>query len=110
MNLSEAIQEANKIESLSEALAYLAVWETERAIKQQNEWLLTGVSTAGHGGSHDTCFALIFRTFLEQRDARSVLQDVEERTVSLYESVPAVVPLVREAVQYYTEEYLRRTK
>ena len=38
--------------------------ECERAIKQHAEFLLTGVSTAAHGGSHDTCFGHILRKHL----------------------------------------------
>lgn len=33
--------------------------EHERAIKQRDTYILTGRSTASHGGSHDTCFKRI---------------------------------------------------
>ena len=38
--------------------------ETERAISQRDVFLKTGVSTASHGGSHDTCFSYIIRQHL----------------------------------------------
>jgi hypothetical protein len=42
------------------------VLETERAIRQRDEYLRTGVSTAGHGGSHDTCFPAILRKYVQR--------------------------------------------
>lgn len=42
------------------------VLETERAIKQRDEFLRTGIVTAGNGGSHDTCFAAIVRRFIAE--------------------------------------------
>ena len=39
--------------------------EHERALNQQNLFLKTGVSTAAHGGSHDTCFNHILRKHLD---------------------------------------------
>lgn len=35
--------------------------EHERAIKQRDTFVLTGISTASHGGSHDTCFGHIVK-------------------------------------------------
>jgi hypothetical protein len=43
------------------ALSLALVMETERAIRQRDEFLRTGVSTASQGGSHDTCFPAIIR-------------------------------------------------
>lgn len=40
-----------------ESLNHALVIETERAIRQRDEYLRTGVVTAGHGGSHDTAIA-----------------------------------------------------
>ena len=37
------------------------IQEHERAIKQRDAYLLTGISTASHGGSHDTCFEHIVK-------------------------------------------------
>lgn len=40
------------------------VLECERAIRQRDKCLETGVSTASHGGTHDTCFEAILRKHL----------------------------------------------
>ena len=45
----------------AEALQADLVAECERAMRQREEFLKTGVSTASHGGSHDTCFPAILR-------------------------------------------------
>lgn len=44
-----------------DALMLDLVIEVERAMRQHDEFLKTGVSTASHGGSHDTCFPAILR-------------------------------------------------
>jgi hypothetical protein len=51
-------------------LVHDLVIETERAIKQRDEFLKTGVSTAGHGGSHDTCFGFIVRKYMAKLGTR----------------------------------------
>lgn len=48
-----------------EALINEITAEHERAVRQQNLFLETGVSTAKHGGSHDTCFNHILRKHLD---------------------------------------------
>jgi len=53
-------------EGWEESLNTALVIETERAIKQRDEYLRTGVVTAGNGGSHDTCFAAIIRRYITQ--------------------------------------------
>lgn len=47
------------------AIVQALVLESERAIEQRDEYQRTGVSTAGHGGSHDTCFEVILRCHLD---------------------------------------------
>lgn len=42
------------------------VIECERAIKQRDRFLETGVITAGNGGSHDTCFGWIVGNHLRK--------------------------------------------
>lgn len=56
--------EATLAGKISEELSHDLLVECERAIKQRDEFLRTGVSTAGHGGSHDTCFDYIVRRHL----------------------------------------------
>lgn len=40
--------------------------ECERAMRQRDTYKATDVSTAGHGGSHDTCFGFILRTHFKK--------------------------------------------
>jgi hypothetical protein len=43
------------------ALETALIVECERAMKQRDEFHRTGISTASHGGSHDTIFGHILR-------------------------------------------------
>lgn len=65
----KSVKEAciNRLHSLlcGEELQKALIFETERAIKQRDLYLETGVSTASHGGSHDTCFGAIMRQHAE---------------------------------------------
>jgi hypothetical protein len=51
-------------ESAFAALEFDLIAECERAMKQRDEFKATGVSTAAHGGSHDTLFGFILRKHL----------------------------------------------
>ncbi len=66
MNLAEAVKHACAEPTLIKALAFVAVWETERVVKQALEHHRTGVSTASHGGGWDTCFELCLGEVLER--------------------------------------------
>lgn len=46
----------NKNLKSAEEWSLALLQEHERAIKQRDTFILTGKSTASHGGSHDTCF------------------------------------------------------
>jgi hypothetical protein len=48
------------------ALVNELVAELERAIRQRDEFQRTGISTASHGGSHDTCIGVILRKYLPE--------------------------------------------
>ena len=56
MNITEAVEQACKQPTLLDALSYIAVWESERAIQQAKSFFESGVSTAGDGKGWDTCF------------------------------------------------------
>jgi hypothetical protein len=56
LNITEAVEIACREPTLVDALSWIAVWESERAIKQARKYFETGVSTASHGGGWDTCF------------------------------------------------------
>ncbi len=66
MNISEATKIACKEPTLTDALSYICVWESERAIKQAKKYFETGISTASHGGGWDTCFKVCIEAVLEQ--------------------------------------------
>ncbi len=59
MNLDEAVDRACQEPTLQDALAWIADWEADRAIRQALEWQRTGISTAAHG-NWDTCFKVCF--------------------------------------------------
>jgi len=65
MNIDEAVARACREPSLTEALTWIAIWETDRAVKQALEWERTGVSTASHGGGWDTNFGYLFEHVME---------------------------------------------
>lgn len=55
-------EQAEKIQAeKTAALEAALIAECERAMAQRDEFLKTGKSTAGHGGSHDTLFGFILR-------------------------------------------------
>lgn len=66
MNADEAIARACQEPTLIQALNWIAIWETDRAVKQALEWERTGVSTASHGGGWDTNFGYLFERVTER--------------------------------------------
>lgn len=65
MNIDEALERACQEDTLTKALSWISVWETERVVAQAFKWKETGVSTASHGGGWDTCFEYLFGRLLE---------------------------------------------
>jgi len=65
MNIDEAVKESCKQKTLSEALSWIAIWETERVVQQAKKYFETGISTASHGGGWDTCFTICFEKVLK---------------------------------------------
>ena len=70
MNIDEAVNRACEEPTLTKALSWIAIWESERAIVQAIEWKRTGVSTASHGGGWDTCFEYCFKRVIEAWQTR----------------------------------------
>ena len=66
LKIDEATKRACEESSLIEALEWIAVWESERAIKQAVAYVRTGVSTAAPGQGWDTCFGFCFRHVVEE--------------------------------------------
>ena len=48
------------------ALERELISECERAMAQREEFIKTGFSTAGHSGSHDTCFGVILEKHIQK--------------------------------------------
>lgn len=70
MSLSQAVDRACEEKSLVDALTYIAVWESERAIAQARELDRTGIRTGGNGGGWDTCFRSCFTAVMEAWETR----------------------------------------
>jgi hypothetical protein len=64
LKIDAAVARACEEPTLVDALSWIAVWESERAIRQAIEWKRTGVSTASHGGGWDTCFKHCFEAVM----------------------------------------------
>jgi hypothetical protein len=72
MNLEEAIKKACQEATLKKALSWIAIWETERVVRQAKKYFETGVSTASHGGGWDTCFEVLFGMVLDRYKPRGL--------------------------------------
>jgi len=72
-----------------EALNRELVLESERAIEQRDKFLITGKSTAGHGGSHDTCFSTIVRKYFAMLNTESRPQGDAELEQAPCNSLPS---------------------
>lgn len=70
MNLEEAVNRACQEPSLVEALTWIAVWESERAIKQAVEYDRTGIRTGSGDAAWDTCFRVCFTSVMKAWSAR----------------------------------------
>lgn len=66
MNIVEAANRACEEPTLIDALTWIAVWESERAIQQAKEYFETGVRTGSHGGGWDTCFRISFEYVMKR--------------------------------------------
>lgn len=67
MNVTQAVERACQEPTLAQALSWIAVWETERVVRQVREFDRTGISTASHasdGAQWDTCFLFLFKEVL----------------------------------------------
>lgn len=65
MKITEAVKRACEEPTLLDALTWIAVWESERAIEQAHAYKMTGVSTGAQGG-WDTCFKVCFSLVMEE--------------------------------------------
>jgi len=70
--VDKAVEWACSCRTLEGALAAIAIWEMERALKQIKEFEETGLSTASHAGSHDTCFRHCFELVIKKWKEKSM--------------------------------------
>jgi len=66
LKFTEAVERACEEPTLLDALSWICIWESERAIKQAHEFLTTGISTAGDGKGWDTCFKYCLKEVMEK--------------------------------------------
>jgi len=64
--VDKAVEWACSCRTLEAALAAIAIWEMERALKQIKQFEESRLSTAAHGGSHDTCFRHCFELVIKK--------------------------------------------
>ena len=68
VSLNQAIERAAAEPTLKEAFAWIAVWETDRAVRQAVESYRTGVRTTD--GMYDTSFRFCFDRLMEAWDKK----------------------------------------
>ena len=70
MPLHEAVAKACKEPTLEAALAWIAVWETDRVVKQALRNTESNERTP-EGGLYETCFGVCFRAVLKAYPSRT---------------------------------------
>jgi hypothetical protein len=65
MNIDEAVAKACLEPTLLDALTWIAVWESERAIQQAKKFFETGERTGSNGAGWDTCFKVCFEKVMQ---------------------------------------------
>lgn len=70
MKLKDAVERACQEQTLVDALTWIAVWESERAIAQAKDFYLTGVRTGSDDAGWDTCFRVCFSAVMEAWSTR----------------------------------------
>ena len=86
------VQQVSVPDGWEASLNLALVLETERAIKQRDEFLKTGISTAALGGSHDTCFAAIVRRHIAMLAASPAAPAADAGIVDMYRNLQKVTP------------------
>jgi len=65
MNISDAVKRACQEPTLLDAFSWIAVWESERVVKQAHAFLNTGIRTGSNEAGWDTCFKICFERVME---------------------------------------------
>ena len=71
MKLNQAVARACQEASLVDALTFIAVWESERAIEQARQFDRTGIPTGSDGAGWDTCFRSCFMAVMKAWDIKA---------------------------------------
>ena len=71
MNINEAVKRACQEPTLLDALSWIAVWESERVVKQAHAFHNTGIRTGADGAGWDTCFKICFERVMEAYGKKS---------------------------------------
>jgi hypothetical protein len=103
--LQAQVERACQLPTLVDALTYIAVWETERAVAQAernrdkpySEW---GTS---HGGRWDTCFKLCFAAVMDRWTSR-LMRESDYIHVRILSELMSAAQHMREALSYGTLE------
>jgi hypothetical protein len=75
MNFKEAIECALQEPTLLDALTLIAVWDTERSIRQARRYFVTG-ETNPDGMGWETCFRVCFKAVMQKWTEREKLDEV----------------------------------
>ena len=95
MNITQAVKRACAESTLVDALTWIAVWESERAIKQAMEFQKTEVRTGANGAGWDTCFKLCFEEVTKAWNDREKLLAQPLTTIS--DPIVQLTDLLRDA-------------
>ena len=101
LTFDEAVNRACGEPTLADALTWIAVWETERVVKQAKRFFETGISTASHGGGWDTCFGPFFKAVLGKYP-----KDKEASKKNVVESIHMEVKFIQ-GVEHNLDAVLR---
>lgn len=67
MRIDEAVKRACEESTLLDALSWIAVWESDRVVRQAKHFFETGERTGAHPGTAwDTCFEICFKQVFEE--------------------------------------------
>ena len=78
MNVSEAITRAIEEPTLLDALSWIAVWESERVVRQAHAFLDTGERTMGDEKGWDTMFSYLFKQVDDAWRDKEMARDMKQ--------------------------------
>ena len=84
--VDQAVARACLEPTLTKALNWIAIWETERVVKQVLEWQRTGVPTGSNGGAWDTCFEFCFEQVMDKWVAKVLAGTAPAQALSVREA------------------------